>query len=746
MKKTLMIIGAGIMQEPAIRIARDMGLKTIVLDYDSSAIGMQIADIPIVMSTKDIEGAVRVAKNYSGYMKIDGVITVGTDASMTVAAVSNALGLPGLKFEVAERATNKIKMRHAFKKHKVPSPDFYGIWTYDEAIRFSNKLGFPLVIKPSDNMGARGVKKVSNEDELFGAFSEAKSASPSGEIIIEKYMNGPELSIDMLLWENKPVIYGIADRIITREPYFIEIGHTLPSSLDQKIINEALEVMIKGCKALGIDTGAAKGDIKITETGPKIGELAARLSGGFMSAYTFPYSTGESIIKYAIQIALGIKPIIRKFTNYFYSVERAIIPNPGQILKIDGIEKASQVKGVKNIFMKVEIGDIIYSPTSNMDKAGNIIAVGETLEKAESIVKEAMSYINIEVGPPPEITIDQIKNKAKSKLYGICSICKICNGVICAGQMPGMGSAGTGQTFINNVKALQKINLKQRVIHSINEIDTSVKFLEYSLKLPVMIAPVTGAVTNLNGCVSELDYTRYVIGGACKAGTIAFVGDGASTNKYKTIFQAISEFGGWAIPIFKPRFYDKDLYERIELSKKYSVKTIGIDVDALMFTTMSMKGNKTKSRGIQELSQLIKNSGLNFILKGIMSEEDAEAALECGASSIIVSNHGGRTIDNLPSTIEILPNIIKIINNKIPVLVDGGFRTGEDILKAIALGASSVLIARPVIIYAVGGGETGVKMYIDDIKKQLEKSMLLTGCPDIASINENVIYKPSNIF
>nr|HPG31850.1 alpha-hydroxy-acid oxidizing protein [bacterium] len=482
-------------------------------------------------------------------------------------------------------------------------------------------------------------------------------------------------------------------------------------------------------------------DIKITGDGPKIGELAARLSGGFMSAYTFPYSTGESIIKYAIQIALGVKPLIRKVTSYFYSAERAIIPNPGQILKIEGIDKASQIKGVKNIFMKVDIGDIIYSPKSNLDKAGNIIAVAETLEKAENIIKEAMSCINIEVGPPPEITVEQIKNRAKSKLYGVCGVCKICNGVICAGQMPGMGSAGAGQTFINNVKALQKINLRQQVIHSINEINVSVKILDYSLNSPIMIAPVTGAVTNLNGCVSELDYSRHVIGGACKSGTIAFVGDGASTNKYKTIFQAISEFNGWAIPIFKPRFYDKDLYERIEFAKKYSVKTIGVDVDALMFATMSSKGHKTKSRGITELSQLIKNSGLNFVLKGIMSVEDALAAIECGASAIIVSNHGGRTIDNLPATIDVLPEIARAVNKKIPVLIDGGFRTGEDILKALALGASGVLIARPVIIYAVGGGETGVKIYLEEIKKQLEKAMLLTGCRDIASISENVIYK-----
>ncbi|HON56197.1 MAG TPA: alpha-hydroxy-acid oxidizing protein [bacterium] len=741
MKKTLMIIGAGVMQEPAIKIAQEMGLRTIVTDFNPNAIGLQIADIPIVMSTKDIEGTVRVAKSYSEYFKIDGVITVGTDASMTVAAVANALGLPGLKFEVAERATNKVKMRATFKKHKVPSPDFQGVWTIEEAVRGARRIGYPLVIKPSDNMGARGVKKINNENELFTAFSEAKSASPSGELIIEQYMSGPELSIDMLVWDNKPLIWGVADRIITNEPYFIEIGHTMPSQLDKKIIDEAIAVTLKGAHALGINTGAVKGDIKITPDGIKIGELAARLSGGYMSAYTFPYSTDENIIKYAIEIALGIKPYIRKFNYKRFAIERAIMCPPGMVLKIEGIDKALNIDNIKNIFLNVEIGSIISQPRCNLDKAGNIIAIGNTLEEAETSVKEALKNINIAVGPLPEITDDQIKHTARRKLYGICAVCKNCNGVICAGQMPGIGSVGTGQTFINNYESLRKINIKQRVIHSINEINTSIKFLDYTLSSPIMIAPVTGMETNLKGCISELDYARIVIGGACKSGTIAFVGDGASTNKYKIIFQAINEFNGWAIPIFKPRNYDRELLERFDAAKKYGVKTVGMDIDALMFTTMLLRGKNTRSRNIEELKYLIKKSELNFILKGIMSKEDALAAVETGASAIIVSNHGGRTIDNLPATIDVLPEIIEAVTpSKIPVLIDGGFRSGEDIFKALALGASAVLIGRPLIFYAIGGGEAGVKLYINNLKKQLEKTMILTGCENINSIKNNNLY------
>jgi isopentenyl diphosphate isomerase/L-lactate dehydrogenase-like FMN-dependent dehydrogenase len=122
-----------------------------------------------------------------------------------------------------------------------------------------------------------------------------------------------------------------------------------------------------------------------------------------------------------------------------------------------------------------------------------------------------------------------------------------------------------------------------------------------------------------------------------------------------------------------------------------------------------------------------------------LSVEDAEAAVEAGASSIVVSNHGGRTIDSLPATINVLPEICKAVKKYIPVLVDGGFRTGEDILKALAFGASGVLIGRPVIVYAVGGGIKGVEFYLNNLKSNLEKSMLLTGVSEISEISEKII-------
>ena len=170
-------------------------------------------------------------------------------------------------------------------------------------------MPYPLVIKPCDNMGARGVKKILQPDDLVSAFQEAKEASISGKLILEEFMQGPELSLDALVFGGRIEITGIADRHIEREPYFVEVGHTLPSNLPEAQQEAVKAFFRQAIRALGINHGAAKGDIKLTSEGPKIVEIAARLSGGWMSAHTYPLSTGVDLMKAAIQVALGETPI-----------------------------------------------------------------------------------------------------------------------------------------------------------------------------------------------------------------------------------------------------------------------------------------------------------------------------------------------------------------------------------------------------------------------------------------------------
>lgn len=740
--KNLLIIGAGLLQVPVINIANEIGLKTIVTDYNENAPGMKLADYSLVISTRDIDGTVRVVKEFNKKIKVDGVITVGTDASMTVAAVANALKLPGIEFINAEAASNKVKMRERFALHNVPIPKFKRCWTYDELESAAEELGYPLVIKPADNMGARGVMKIENRETLQKAFNNAKNGSPSGELIVEEYMEGPELSIDALIYNNEIYITGVADRLIEREPYFIEVGHIMPSNLPEEKLENAVEVFKQGIKALGINIGAAKGDIKVTKDGAKIGEIAARLSGGFMSAYTYPYSSGVNLIHNAIDIALGMAPHDLKPLRNWVSIEKALIPEAGIITNIFGIDEALKLEGVKNVFLNVKTGDEYKEPISNVEKAGNIIVVKKTREEALEAVKLVEKTIKIATKKKAKLNWNEIRHRAREKFNRTCFACAICNGIECRGKIPGVGGIGNGYAFIRNCKDMGRILIETKTIHDVTSVDTSTNFLGVDLSLPLAAAPVTGCDINLGGIITELDYDTELIAGCKDGGIIGFVGDGAQPELYKTGLEAIRRGNGYGGIIYKPRAKDQDILKRIEDAEAIGAKFIGIDVDAAAFLTMELMGQKVEPKSLTKLEKIISKTDIPFILKGIMTVTDAKQAIDAGAKAIVISNHGGRVSENHPSSISVLKRIAKEVKGKVKIIFDGGVRSGEDIFKAVAMGADLVMIGRPFSVAVAGGEREGVKTLIEQYKNDLIKIMLLTGAKNIASINEDMVIIP----
>jgi len=733
----LMIVGAGLMQVPAIRIAKEMGLRCMVTDYNPEAPGLATADIPVIMSTKDIEGNVRIARQYQRQLR--GVITVGTDASLTVAAVAGALGLVGIHYESAENATHKLKMRNILRQAGVPVPDFQGIWAIDEARDAALKLGFPLVIKPVDNMGARGVIRVDDMSGIENGFRHAKSCSTSGEVIVEKFMDGSELSIDALVWDSEIIAWGIADRIIARPPYFIELGHNLPSNQPEEKIESAKEIMRRAVKALGITFGAAKGDVKLTESGPMIGECAARLSGGWMSSHTFPLSTGYSMICGAIEIAIGKKPVIPEYQNRV-SMERAIIASPGRIIRIDGVNKARRIKGVKEVIIKAHVGDEVGIPISNMDKQGHVIAVCDSREDCESIVNRALEQIKIETESRTVLTMSDINSKARNLFGKYCRVCRICDGVYCAGMMPGMGGIGTGRSFMENVASLARYKLIPSFIHDFDSPKFRTSFLGIELSLPVISAPMTGAVTNMGGAIAEEEFAEAIVFGSNSAGTIACVGDGASPEKFRIGLSAAAFVRGRAIPIFKPRSYE-EVMNRIHSAEATGCPAVGVDIDASAFVTMKAKGQAVAPKSESELKKIISECSIPFIVKGIMTVEDAKKAVSAGAKAVIVGNHGGRVMDFMAGGADALVEIVSELKKTVPIILDGGIRSGEDVLKALALGADLCMIGRPLAIAAVGGGREGVELYWNQLRDELERVMILTGTESTDSVSPKILRK-----
>ncbi|MDR0602158.1 MAG: ATP-grasp domain-containing protein, partial [Treponema sp.] len=424
MRESILILGAGIMQGPAIRTAKEMGLFTVAADGDPLAACASMADRFECVDLKDREGMEKLARSLlsdSGAKfgalpktRLGGIMTAGTDFSTTVAWVAERLGFPGIPYEAALNASDKGRMRSCFKKAGIPSPDFIIITKVPEkdiagapvtgADAAERGLSYPVVVKPVDNMGGRGCRRADNFDELREAAADALRFSRSGRAIVESFMEGPEFSVDAVVYRGEITICGLADRHIFFPPYFIEMGHTMPTRLESGRQRMLLAAFDAGVRALGIAgencCGAAKGDIKLTPSGPMIGEIAARLSGGYMSGWTYPYASGAEPTRGAILAALGRKPEGLRSARSWTCAERAFISIPGKVRDILDTEKARNTRNVRDLFLRAERGSAVKFPENNVGKCGNVIAAAPDRESAVSAAEEAAAAVLIRLNAP----------------------------------------------------------------------------------------------------------------------------------------------------------------------------------------------------------------------------------------------------------------------------------------------------------------------------------------------------------
>ncbi|KRQ87354.1 L-lactate dehydrogenase [cytochrome] [Caloramator mitchellensis] len=328
---------------------------------------------------------------------------------------------------------------------------------------------------------------------------------------------------------------------------------------------------------------------------------------------------------------------------------------------------------------------------------------------------------------------------ARENLNGSCRVCRECNGVVCAGEVPGMGGSITGSAFIENYESLKKVKLNMRLIHDAKNPDTSIELFGKKLRVPVLAAPVSGTTLNMGGKFTEREYISWVIKGCLDAGIYPMVGDTAVDAFLPTNLEELSKAGGEGIAIIKP-WENKNVINKIRMAEEAGVFAVGVDIDAAGLITLALHGKPVGPKTLDEIKELVNSTKLPFILKGIMTVEDAYLAVEAGASAIVVSNHGGRVLDHTPGVAEVLPEIAKAVKGKITILADGGVRSGVDVLKMLALGADAVLIGRPFVTASFGGGAEGVRLYVDKIANELKSAMILTGCNDLKSINESIIF------
>ncbi|MEN6568110.1 MAG: alpha-hydroxy-acid oxidizing protein [Veillonellales bacterium] len=334
--------------------------------------------------------------------------------------------------------------------------------------------------------------------------------------------------------------------------------------------------------------------------------------------------------------------------------------------------------------------------------------------------------------------LQTVRKIARDKFKGSCRVCPVCNGVACAGEVPGMGGLGTGSGFKNNIQALAGCRLNLRTVHNVEQPKMACRILGMNLSLPVIGAAIGGIGFNMNEALTEGEYTAAVVSGCRQAGIISMTGDGPKPLVFNAGVEAIQAEDGWGIPIIKPRETDK-IIEKAKLAAAAGAPAFGIDIDAAALINMTNAGQQVGPKTQADLAYIKQHTTIPFIVKGIMTRDEAEMCRLAGVDAIVVSNHGGRSLDYTPGTAEVLPHIAKAVKGKLTILADGGIRSGADVLKMLALGADAVLVGRPLAIGAVGGGKEGVMLTVQKLAGELRAAMVLTGTADAAAVSQDIL-------
>ena len=333
----------------------------------------------------------------------------------------------------------------------------------------------------------------------------------------------------------------------------------------------------------------------------------------------------------------------------------------------------------------------------------------------------------------------ELLEQARGQMGPYCRVCPVCNGKACGSTMPGPGSKGTGDLAARNYEAWQKVRINMDTIAENRTPDTSFSFFGQTLKYPIMAGPVGAVRLHYGDKMNDVEYNDTLVAGAAAAGILAFTGDGTDPEVMRAASRAIAAQKGSGVPTVKP-WDSGTLREKLALVRESGSFAVAMDIDAAGLPFLQNLDPPAGSKTVEELAEIIREAGKPFIVKGIMTVKGAGKALEAGASAIIVSNHGGRVLDQCPATAEVLPAIAREVGGRMMILVDGGIRTGVDVFKALALGADGVLIARPYVTAVYGGGEEGVRVYTEKLGAELADTMRMCGVASLKEITEEQIW------
>ena len=328
---------------------------------------------------------------------------------------------------------------------------------------------------------------------------------------------------------------------------------------------------------------------------------------------------------------------------------------------------------------------------------------------------------------------------ARTRIGNYCKACPECNGRACKNQMPGPGAKGIGDTAIRNYDKWKEIRVQMDTIAENKLVDTSLELFGKKFLYPFFAGPVGAVGLHYGDCLDDVRYNDILVSACAKYGIAAFTGDGLDSNVMVAATKAIGKTDGIGIPTVKPWNIDT-VAEKMKMVQESKAFAVAMDVDAAGLPFLKNMEPPAGSKTVEELGEIAKIAGIPFIVKGVMTVRGALKAKEAGASAIVVSNHGGRVLDQCPATAEVLEEIARAVGDSMKIFVDGGIRSGVDVFKALALGADAVIIARPFVTAVYGGAEEGVKSYIDKIGTELEDTMKMCGVTSLKEITRASVW------
>lgn len=396
MQKKLLVLAAGILQVPILKRAHEMGIYVIAADGNPNACGLKYADKAIVANITSEEEMLRVAREE----KIDGVIHPCSEVSMNVMGrINDELHLSGISKEQAIRATNKHLMREAFEAYGAPSPKSRCFTDMEVAWgSFCTDFTGACILKPSRNSGSRGIAKISSNiqmDEFARLFEFAKGESRDKQVMLEQFIEGPEFSVEIIVWEGKVNVLTVTDKKTTEAPHFVELGHNQPSCFPEETVALIKDAAVRGVKALGVDKCACHAEVKVQDGKAYLMEIGARMGGDFISTVLTRLSTGIDMVAAAIDCALNIKPDLTPKAAPQGVCIRYFCPKPGKLVSISNTEVLDDPR-VHEWEIYHQVGDEIPEVTSSLCRSGHVIVTEETPQKAIAYAESLLNEVKME--------------------------------------------------------------------------------------------------------------------------------------------------------------------------------------------------------------------------------------------------------------------------------------------------------------------------------------------------------------